>query len=255
MFHNLQLHSRLFLLSVFTMVVAQGAFAATVVIPNAQTSVEANESNAFPFGRTLTSKDPYRYQQVYNASGFGEQAAPITIDEIRFRPDSNNFFATAITVQSVQVWLSTTDAVADELDNVTFDNNIGTGASLVHSGELIWPMPTITAEPRPFELVIRVRPRFEYDPSAGNLLLEVYNNSASFPVGYTLDLEEAVDETSRVVETVIPGTNTHEIAAIPAGTSRGLVTQFVYNTPEPGTLGTGIAALLALAALRRPRIA
>ncbi len=256
MFHNPQLHSRFILLSLLAVVAAPAALADTVVIPNAQTSVEGNETDVFPFGRSVVSNEPFRYQQVYNASGFGEQAAPITIDELRFRPDSNNFFATTITVQSIEVRLSTTLAAADGLDNVDFDNNIGSGEALVFSGQLIWPIPTVTQAPRPFELVLPVLPRgFVYDPSAGNLLLEIFNLSDEFPFEYGFDRQNLVgDETSRVVEVVNPSTGVHSIAPVGIG-SRGLVTQFVYNTPEPGTLGTGVAALFALAALGRSRIA
>jgi len=266
MFHILQLHSRLFLLSVFAMVVAPGAFADTVVIPNAQTSVEGGESNTLPFGRTLFSNDPYRYQQVYNASGFGEQAAPITIDEIRFRPDSNNFFATTMTVGSIEVRLSTTQAAADGLDNDIFDNNIGSNPTLVYSGGLVWPIPTVTAAPRPFELAIPLATSFEYDPSGGNLLLEIYNLSVNFPLDYILDTENTIDEVSRAIDNIVPGTCqvnmprtcetcTCEIATTLQNQSRGLVTQFVYTVPESSAVASGVGALVALAALRRTRTA
>ena len=251
MFHTLQFQTRLLLLSLLAIVVAPAAFADTVVIPNAQTSVEGNEFNSFPFGRfNFFSNNPYRYQQVYNSSGFGEQTAQITIDEIRFRPDSNNSFATTMTVESIEVRLSTTAALADGLDNVNFDNNIGSDATLVYSGDLIWPIPTVTAAPRPFELVIPLTTSFVYDPSGGNLLLEIYNFSEVFPIAYQLDLENVVDETSRVVEVVIPGTGVHEVAPI-GSSSSGLVTQFVYTVPEPSSAWAGVVAAFGLLALRR----
>lgn len=255
MFHTLQLRSHIFVLPLLAIVMAPAAFAATVVIPNAQETAEGNESNAFPFTRTATSNEPYRYQQVYNASGFGVQEAPITIDEIRFRPDSNNFEIAAVPVESIEVRLSTTTSAADGLDNVTFDNNIGAGATLVYSGPFTLPIPTVTTAPRPFEVVIPLSPQFVYDPSAGNLLVEIYNLSETIAFDYLLDQHNLVgDETSRVVEVVNPSTNEHLIPPIGSG-SRGLVTQFVYNTPEAGALGTGVAACFALIALRRSRAA
>ena len=250
MFHNPQLPSRFVLLSLLAIVVAPTAFADMVVIPNAQTSVEGNEANAFPFGRTAASNEPYRYQQVFNASGFGEQAVPITIDEIRFRTDSNNTVATTITVQSIEVRFSTTQVAADGLDNVLFDNNIGPDATLVYSGGLVWPIPVLSAPPHPFEQTIPLTTSFVYDPSAGNLLLEVYNLSADFPFEYTMDTQNSVDETSRVVEVVIPGTGEHQISPVGTG-SRGLVTQFVYTVPEPSSAWAGVVAAFGLLALRR----
>ncbi len=256
MFHTPTLPIRFVLLSLMAIAIAPGAIAETVVIPNAQTSVEGNEANVLPFGRTVTSNEPYRYQQVYNASGFGEQSAPITIDEIRFRTDSNNTVATTITVGSLEVRLSTTQAAADGLDNVTFDNNIGPDATLVYAGGLLWPIPLLSAPPHPFEQTIVLTTPFEYDPSAGNLLLEIYNLSEVFPFEYTLDLQNTLsDEVSRAVENVVPSTGAHVIATPQQNQSRGLVTQFVYNTPEAGTLGAGVVALCALVSLRRSRIA
>jgi hypothetical protein len=241
-------------LPLLAITVAPAAFAATLVIPPAQESVEGNEADVFPFGRSAASNEPYRYQQVYNASGFGEQPEAITIDELRFRPDAGNQVDTTITVQSIEVRLSTTQVAADGLDNANFDNNIGPDAVLVYSGSLLWPIPSTGTVPRPFELPITLTTPFVYDPSAGNLLLEVYNLSDSFPFEYSLDRENAVDETSRVVEVVIPGTGDHVIPPVGTG-SRGLVTQFVYNTPEPASVATGAMALLALASLRRSRSA
>jgi hypothetical protein len=245
---------RLLLLPVFAIALAPAAFAATVVIPAAQEFVAGNEANAFPFGKTAASNEPYRYQQVYNASGFGEQAEPITIDEIRFRPDGNNQFLTGITVDSIEVRLSTTSTAADGLDNVDFDNNIGPDATLVYSGSLLWPIPS-AGSPRPFELPITLTAPFVYDPSAGNLLLEVYNLSETFPLEYLLDTQNTPgDAISRVVEVVIPSSGEHEIPPVGTG-SRGLITQFVYTAPEPASIGAGVAALFALATLRRSRIA
>lgn len=245
---------RLLLLPVLAIALAPGAFAATVVIPNAQTNVEGNEANAFPFGRTAASNEPYRYQQVYNASGFGEQAEPITIEALNFRPDHNNAVTNTITVQSIEVRLSTTQVAANGLDNVNFANNIGPDATLVYSGSLVWPIPS-AGSPRPFELPLVFTTPFVYDPSAGNLLLEVYNLSEQFAFEYTLDTQNwPDDEISRIVEVVIPSSGEHEIPPVGSG-SRGLVTQFVYTAPELGSIGAGITALFALATLRRSRIA
>jgi hypothetical protein len=248
---------RLLLLPVLAMALAPGAFAATVVIPNAQATVEGNEANAFPFGRTAASNEPYRYQQVYNAVGFGEQAGPILIEALNFRPDKNNSVNNPITVQSIEVRLSTTQVAADGLDNVVFDNNIGPDATLVYAGSLNWPTPS-SGSPHPFELPLVFTTPFVYDPSAGNLLLEVYNLSETFAFEYVLDthntLPGAPDEISRIVEVVIPATGEHEIPPVGSG-SRGLVTQFVYTAPELGSIGAGVAALFALATLRRSRSA
>ena len=240
---------RLVLLPALALALAPGAFAETVVIPNAQATVEGNESDVFPFGRSAASNEPYRYQQVYNAVGFGEQSDVITIEALYFRPDQNNAVNNTITVQSIEVRLSTTQVAADGLDNADFDNNIGPDATLVYSGSLNWPIPS-SGSPHPFELPLEFTTPFVYDPSAGNLLLEVYNLSEVFPFEYSLDRQNSVDETSRVVEVVIPSTGEHVIPPVGVG-SRGLVTQFVYTVPEASGSAASLVAILAIAVWKR----
>jgi hypothetical protein len=226
---------------------ARVAGADTVVIPNAQTSSEGGASNVFPFGATVFSpNNPFRSQQVYGAVGFGVEE-PITITELRFRADTNNTFITPIVVQDIEVRLSTTAKEPDALDNVDHDANLGLDSTLVYDGGLNWPAPS-AGIPRPFELPIVFTTPFEYDPTAGNLLVEVYNLSESFPLEYGLDAHSATDETSRVLE--LKNKETGD-PVIPAASTIGLVTQFVYTVPEAESLASSLVALLAVGALAR----
>ena len=63
------------------------AIAAAIVSPSAQTSVEGNDNNGFPFNIALFNLSSQRYEQVYSATEFG--SGPLLITGLAFRPDDN----------------------------------------------------------------------------------------------------------------------------------------------------------------------
>src|SRR4051794_805772 len=60
------------------------AYAATVVVPAAQTAVEGNSNEGFPFNCSRFSAFSMRTQQVYAGSAVGSAA----VTQIAFRPDA-----------------------------------------------------------------------------------------------------------------------------------------------------------------------
>lgn len=226
----------------------------TLVVPAARETVEGNGANAIPFGKSPASANPVRYQQVYAASEFAGVGDLLTITELRFRIDSANGLAAPVQFDEIEVRLSTTDVTPDAMDTLNYDNNVGADDTLVFTGSFLWDAcgegsaDCVGAGPRDFDLPIPLSQPFVYDPAAGNLLLEVYNNDPTTVIGYFLDVEVTLgDSVSRVVQTDSP---TGSLQA----NSAGLVTQFVYTVPEAGSFASGAAALLAAGVLRRRRV-
>jgi hypothetical protein len=216
---------------------ASPAAATILVVPAASEFAEGNSANAFPFGATSTSIQPTRYQQVYLASEFATGGGPLLLQEIRFRTDGPLGSSAPVTIQSVDVRLSTTSKAPDGLDSVALDQNVGADAVTVYAGSLSW-VSANSGIVHPFDLAVAFTTPFFYDPAAGNLLLEVFNDSDVLPLDYFLDAEsEQGDGISRVVQ----GVTTAGQPVTVAGTV-GLVTEFAFSpVPEPAT-----AMLLAL---------
>jgi hypothetical protein len=62
------------------------ATAVTIVSPGANTSVEGNGNNIFPFDIGPPAFESQRYEQVYGARDFG--SSPLLITGLAFRPDA-----------------------------------------------------------------------------------------------------------------------------------------------------------------------
>lgn len=227
---------------------------AEVVIPNALNAVEGNGNNAFPFdidnpffdsiGLDIESM---RYQQVYDASEFSFSSQPSLITQILFRPDGVFEQTFVSTLPDIQINLSTTAAAPDALSSV-FADNIGSDETTVFNrGSLSLTSNNLgpIGGPKEFDIVIELENPFLYDPTLGNLLLDVRN----FAGGRTLpfDAENTVgDATSRVfslnVEDGVGLTDT-----------TGLVTAFVAtpvevpSVPEPANVIGLLAAGTILA--------
>src|SRR5437868_3150041 len=107
----------------------------TVVVPNADASVEGNSNNGFPFNLSTFGLSAQRYQQVYNASQFSAFTGPVFINQIAFRPDAQSGAAFSSTLSNVRIDLSTTSASAGTLSS-TYANNVGANDTIVFSGSL-----------------------------------------------------------------------------------------------------------------------
>jgi hypothetical protein len=103
------------------------------------------------------------------------------------------------------------------------------------------------AEDGTFDLVFDLAP-FDYDPAAGDLLLEVLVNTPTIPSARTLHFEFdfLLPDTSRVFQ--VPGTGVNV-------QNHGLLTRFTITTvPEPGSgslVAAGLLVLLAVLFLSR----
>lgn len=208
--------------------------AQVIVVPNSAAGVEGNVDNAFPFSITDAGSPSQRYQQVFAASQFGGIVGPTRISQIRFRADGTFGAGFSSTLSSVRIDLSTTTQVPDGL-SMTFANNVGGDNTIVFGDATGAPLPlSSTASggpPHAFDITVNLATAFFYNPSAGNLLLDVRNFGAGTTTAF--DAQDITgDSVSRVVNFGSVSSATADISD-----SIGLVTQFTFiAVPEPSAL-------------------
>lgn len=190
-----------------------------VVVPNAQTNTAGDNANLDPFSIGTVGESNMRYQQVYAASQFS--AAPaggafITAIAFRLPP---NWFSFSNTLSAVQIDLSTTTNAPDGLSS-TFANNAGTNDIVVFDGPLSLSSADI-GNPPAFDIVVPLTTPFFYNPSAGNLLLDVRNTGGGATTAF--DAVSTGEFMSRVWGNVSSSTGNAD--------PDGLVTEFVFATP------------------------
>jgi hypothetical protein len=227
-----------------------------VVVPGMSATVEGSGEALFPFDVGASLATSARYQQVYAASAFGALIQPENITQISFRPDadfagSSSAFST--TLPSIQIDLSTTSVNPDSL-STAFADNVGTDDTAVFKG----PLSLSSADtgplngPRDFDITIDLPNHFRYDPSQGNLLLDVRNFGGGITTVF--DLQNAPgDSVSRVGTNGLGGGTVDSTMADFADTG-GLVTQFAFAVPEPPGLlifGFGLTVLAVFGRKRR----
>ncbi len=231
------------------LVFAGPALAASIVVPSGSEFVEGGGDTPFPFNAGISQ----RYQQVYDASEFTSFGLPVVISEITFRPDAG-FFGSAFstTITSIQINLSTTSSGPDAL-SMTFASNVGADDTVVFSGALSLSSADTGpgGGPKDFDIVITLQTTFLFDPTAGDLLLDVRNFSGEDTTQF--DAVFAADTTSRTFST------SGGVNAVTADDfdSIGLVTKFtVTPIPEPrSALLFAAGALVVGVALRKKAVA
>jgi len=218
--------------------------AGTIVVPNANATTPGNSDNRFPF---LVSGG-MRYQQVFDASqfsAFGGTAQLISEIDLRNGVFVNEAFSA--TISSIDISLSTTTAAPDGL-SPTFAANVGPDNTQVYGGSLTLSSSNANGPggTKVFDVAIKFQTPFLYNPTQGNLLLDVDNLSgANSHIG--TDFFDAENLTGDSVSRVYgaegdPGAVSGTLDSI------GLITQFRFGPagspsviPEPSSL-----ALLAL---------
>ena len=193
-----------------------------------------DNGNLFPFGEPYPGYTGTRYQQAYDASGFSS-LGPINITGISFFPYNEASFREG----TYDLYLSTITADIDSLSILNFDDNRGSDNALFAtanlSGSFAGSIFTFSGGP------------FSYDPTAGNLLLDIVITNIGNN-GYL-----AFDNRTTAVGIFSRYHNFGE-----GFEGYGLVTQFDYDSapiPEPTSLllfGTGLG-LLGLTAYRRKK--
>ncbi len=204
---------------------------------------DTGTGNCMPFGCGYNGE----YQQIYTAGAF---SGPTTINALQFYNTQNDSSATAINSGNWKISLSTTSADWNTL-SATPGANVGPDNSMVFDGDLSqsWIFG--------HTLTISLSSPFTYDPSNGNLLMDVL--SSGLPAIGSTGSSSIYFDTNGFDSGNYDG-NSIMGRVLDNGTvdsGYGLVTGFdsvsapVTSVPAPTTLLLIGPGLIALTSLRR----
>ena len=220
--------------SLLILLCAPSVRADAIVVPNTLATADGNDNNFGPF-----FNNSVRYQQVYAASQFPSSTGPLMITQIAFRPDGSVTDASLkIFFNTARIDLSTTSGTPTTLSPV-FANNVGADDKTVFNSFVFTSAPVTgpTGGPKDFTITFALNP-FVYDPSAGNLLLDVRAFESGGGISAPFDAESNSPFTAHVDAPDIS-------AASGSSFATGLVTQFQFTAvPEPSTVALGSTGVL-----------
>jgi hypothetical protein len=194
------------------------------VVPAALASVETSSGNSFPFSTTM------RYQQIYSHTEF---ALAGIIDAIRFRRSSGQgtFTSSPIDLKITLGYSARTVGAASS----TFAENIGPGTVTVYDGLLTLSSNGANTLPRAFDVVVDLANLFYYDPTQGDLLLDITVRTAattSFFLAVPALGQETTTTRIYVASTTPTTATTGTIGFISTDTRPyGLITRFDFVQP------------------------
>ncbi len=198
---------------------AAAASAAPIIIGS---PADPDTGNCFPFGCATGT----RYQQVYDSNQF---SGPIDIGQILFFAGAYTADTNQLATGTWDLFLSTTSKPVNGLDLGNFNANVGADnqlfATVTSNGSVIipdtWIIPGNT---------------FHYDPSAGNLLLDIH---ATLTGSGNVFLDQRFEDAGGVFS------RSHDFGEVFNDT--GLVTGFdvggSQTVPEPSSLPLLMAAV------------
>jgi hypothetical protein len=169
--------------------------ALNLVVPNDHALIQGDGGNGYPLA--LAYDDTQHYQQVYDASQFGLFSTNGgTINSIAFR----GYAPWNRIVYSATLYLSTTSRAVDGL-STNMSSNLGADNTRVFSGlYTLNAMSSSLPQPLPFDVVIPLQTGFFYNPTNGNLLLDLTVSdqpATEFAQPYVDDVESTSDSVSR----------------------------------------------------------
>jgi len=130
------------------------------------------------FGSATLRDTNLRIQQVYNANMFPTRVTEIT--HIYWRPDHFYGGPFSVTINHIQINLSTTGIMPDAM-NGSYAANVGADDTMVFDGPITVSSSFLgpAAGPKEFDIGIPLTTPFFYNPEQGNLLLDIRNFSGS----------------------------------------------------------------------------
>ena len=145
----------------------------SLVVPSNLAATEGSGNNSFPFNLFPVAVSSMRFQQVYSAAQFGTHRLLIT--ELRFRPDADQGESFFSFIDDIQIRLSTTSAAVDGL-SAMFVANVGSDSTIVYPRRNLTLSSNFTGPvlgPKTFDVGMVLNNPFVYEPTNGNLLLDV----------------------------------------------------------------------------------
>ena len=212
--------------------------AAVSIIPTTVGAFQLGNAQMGEFTDLASTSRPNgsRFQTLYASSLF-PNSGPIYITQIAYRPKSGSTFS--LHIPNYTMTLSTTSKLDDGLDN-TFANNIGPDATLVASGSLEFASQGVVDGKSNFDIVFNLDKPFLYDPTKGNLLVDVQYFGQGIGTAAPIDAVDSFNDGASRVRTN-PGLENCGIDANSltgcslngnrADTSRAPVTQISYQSP------------------------
>lgn len=171
---------------VSTAFISHSSAAASKVV--APPGLEDNPGNGFGSAPT----GPFRAQYLYPAAHFDSIDKPSDMISLAWRLDEGSGRVSS-TSDSVIIRLSTTEV--DELDK-EFARNLGSNETLVFDGPISFSS-TGRQVPQSFDIAAQFSTPFQFDPSLGNLLVDV--TFSGFDVGWRADNQEILDGLPRLI--------------------------------------------------------
>ena len=225
----------------------------TPTFPNGS---EGNSFSTVPF---TAGSGTARFQQIYDFQNLtiAGYSGPFLIQSIKFREDAGHQFGFSSSFANIQISFSTTTRPVDGLSGV-FSENVGANDTPLINGSFRLGVSAAT----PFDdagtpgAAIFLSTPFLYDPSQGNLLMDIHNFGGGgttwgdppfFGPAYVDAWNFAGDRVSSV--------SANSVGAVSGTASTlGLVTQFgMTPVPEPSTVALLTVGLVAFGFLARQR--
>jgi hypothetical protein len=194
---------------------------AQVVVPNALATNDGNGSGTSPEGPASA-----RWLHIHDASQFGALSGPSFLTKFAYRPD-RVLGQSGPRSLNLRIYASTTSRTVAGM-STTFSQNIGTNNTLVFDGTVTvitgnLPGPGNT---RQFDYVFPFTTPFLYDPTAGNLVLDLQIEGSGLAVTFDTVLGDAA------IGRVGVGSSTATTGDIRASH----VTQFTFEPPHLVTI-------------------
>jgi hypothetical protein len=216
------------------------SFGDTLVLPPGTENTEGNTASQYPFN-TFGLDTTVRRQQLFEAPLFSRFPVGITISGIAFRleggPPGRSF---DVVIPGLEVRFSTSPMSRVALNEV-FANNIGSDETVVFPrAPWGWKADWVNGL-NPFSLEIPFARTFTYDPSKGNLLMDI----TVFGPTSTDEVDAYVELSNPHIASIFGNETFGEWSGV------GHITRFTFQAvPEPKTLAPGLVGLIVLMAHR-----